>query len=207
MSRRAFTLVELLVVIAIIGVLVALLLPAVQAAREAARRSDCSNKLKQLGIALHNCHDTYGSFPPGLLDDDTNSFGWAVSILPFMEQKPLYDNIDAICGTFTPIAPNSQPVMLVKNTASHPNLDPGGWTNATTPNTQPPWRIDNAPVQPFTKLWQPSFFCPSSAFPRMDDDGWATSTYCGNVGNQRVNWNSGANAVNWSICAGVRAVE
>ena len=88
--RRAFTLVELLVVIAIIGILVALLLPAVQAAREAARRMSCSNNLKNLGIAMHNYHDTLGSFPFGFSDLEAL---WTAPILPYIEQKPLYDTL------------------------------------------------------------------------------------------------------------------
>lgn len=91
---NGFTLVELLVVIAIIGVLVALLLPAVQAARESARRTQCSNNMKQIGIALHNYNDTFQVLPPGAIwfGASTNNRGSIlVNILPFIEQKPLHD--------------------------------------------------------------------------------------------------------------------
>src|SRR6187399_1689217 len=92
--RGGFTLIELLVVIAIIGVLVALLLPAVQAAREAARRSSCSNNLRQIGLATQNFHDSRNVFPPLRI---AGGEGWAsyfVLILPYMEQGSLYDTWD-----------------------------------------------------------------------------------------------------------------
>lgn len=96
-SRRGFTLVELLVVIAIIGILVALLLPAIQAAREAARRSSCSNNLKQMGLALHGYHDSHKAFPSGVatgtVGGGEQGFGWAVALLPYMEEHSLYDLI------------------------------------------------------------------------------------------------------------------
>ncbi|QDT64678.1 DUF1559 domain-containing protein [Calycomorphotria hydatis] len=117
--QKGFTLVELLVVIAVISVLIALLLPAVQQAREAARRSECKNKLKQIGLALHNYHDSYLQFPPSVISDVTpeSSTGgncwsdsqpwasdtrrvntympWSVAILPFLEQAGLYARIDS----------------------------------------------------------------------------------------------------------------
>jgi prepilin-type processing-associated H-X9-DG protein len=84
--------VELLVVIAIIGILVGLLLPAVQAAREAARRMQCSNNMKQIGLAMHNYHDIYSRFPPQAIRDKNGKalLSWRVAILPYIEQYPLY---------------------------------------------------------------------------------------------------------------------
>ena len=91
--KKGFTLIELLVVIAIIAVLIALLLPAVQQAREAARRSDCKNKLKQIGLALHNYEETHKVFPPGVVktvNASNSAFGWGTYILPFLDNAPLF---------------------------------------------------------------------------------------------------------------------
>jgi prepilin-type N-terminal cleavage/methylation domain-containing protein len=100
----AFTLVELLVVIAIIGVLVALLLPAVQSAREAARRMQCTNNLKQVGIALHNHHDVLQVFPPGQVHTSASgepyTTTWGIELLHYLEQANLqarYDKTLAHC--------------------------------------------------------------------------------------------------------------
>lgn len=93
--RRGFTLIELLVVIAIIAVLIALLLPAVQQAREAARRTQCKNNLKQMGLAVHNYHDTFLVYPPGsiaLPNGTVNTqMGWGIAILPYIDQAPLFN--------------------------------------------------------------------------------------------------------------------
>jgi prepilin-type N-terminal cleavage/methylation domain-containing protein len=99
LTRRGFTLVELLVVIAIIGLLVALLLPAVQAAREAARRGQCSSNMRQIGLALQNYHDLQKSFPPGSIFlgtccSDESYISWPISLLPYLEQGPLSERYD-----------------------------------------------------------------------------------------------------------------
>ena len=102
-TRRGFTLIELLVVIAIIAILVALLLPAVQQAREAARRTQCKSHLKQIGIALHNYHETHRTFPPFLIHRTGNpsriadldkGANWLVFLLPYVDQAPLYNQWD-----------------------------------------------------------------------------------------------------------------
>ncbi len=98
--RRAFTLIELLVVIAIIAILIALLLPAVQQAREAARRSTCKNNLKQLGLAMHNYHDTHRTFPFSYrLGATKQRTSWFHMILPYIDQGPLYNKFAAVPDT------------------------------------------------------------------------------------------------------------
>jgi len=126
-ARAGFTLVELLVVIAIIGILVALLLPAVQAAREAARRSSCANNLKQIGIGLHNYHDTYQRFPPeSIWAQSTNTtnpnagpwqprnYSWISLMLPFIEQGPLHNQINFSLPLWNQVTSNNQPIRAQK---------------------------------------------------------------------------------------------
>jgi prepilin-type N-terminal cleavage/methylation domain-containing protein/prepilin-type processing-associated H-X9-DG protein len=123
-TSRGFTLVELLVVIAIIGVLVALLLPAVQAARESARRTQCQSNLKQVSLALHSYHDTWGALPCALMGAVASSsphddgFGFGVAILPFIEQQALFEKIN----------PNGRPGAIGDYFRANGGPIPGGET-------------------------------------------------------------------------------
>lgn len=136
--RRGFTLIELLVVIAIIAVLIALLLPAVQQARESARRTQCKNNLKQIGLALHNYHSSTNVLPPGRLVTQVDGVGHCFSayahLLPYMDQAPLYSQVDfnvnpdvgfgnaAAIATNLPmlLCPSDQVVILQPASATSP---------------------------------------------------------------------------------------
>ncbi len=146
--RNGFTLVELLVVIAIIGVLVGLLLPAVQAAREAARRMQCSNNLKQIGLSIHNYHDTFNAVPPlrdknstipGVKSWNTQNYSWLPRILPFIEQTSLYNQVDFSLQTWWSSANRPNPVWTIANPTvvaafrcpSEPGTGASNWTDPT----------------------------------------------------------------------------
>jgi prepilin-type N-terminal cleavage/methylation domain-containing protein/prepilin-type processing-associated H-X9-DG protein len=144
-SRRlAFTLIELLVVIAIIAILIALLLPAVQQAREAARRTQCKNHLKQFGLAMHNYHDTFRLFPPAVTETDANRDGtnehvghwaWGAHILPYIDQAPLYQQMSP--GQNTPVqvvALLATPLSFIRcpTDIGDVKADPGRMGNSAT---------------------------------------------------------------------------
>jgi prepilin-type N-terminal cleavage/methylation domain-containing protein len=174
-KHQGFTLVELLVVIAIIGVLVALLLPAVQQAREAARRMQCANNLKQYGLAVQTYHDVWKKIPNSNFSNTPAWWAtgrweyqipsWQANILPQMEQQPLYDKI------------NHAYVMA----DGSPRFGNVGWESlVTTPQGVKPVRCVNVP---YTR-------CPSDQSP--DSPDWAVASYTGSLGSQATPSNGGS---------------
>jgi prepilin-type N-terminal cleavage/methylation domain-containing protein len=163
---RGFTLIELLVVIAIIGILVALLLPAVQQARESARRTECKNHLKQIGLALHNYHDTHRVLPFGKGPSYSNlpsipvyaRWSQHALILPYIDQAPLYNSIDFSFAPATPGMGGVVPFMA-------PYANPGGQNTAAS--------------QAFISV----FICPSDVSAGTGSQGWpGQNNYTGNQG-------------------------
>ncbi len=157
-KRRGFTLIELLVVIAIIAILISLLLPAVQQARSAARRTHCRNNLKQIGIALHSYHDVYNRWPAGHLETGTNGpayrhqLGWLTYLLPYVDQGNVYDEID-----FNDIGPSDE------------NPNPNGSAS------------ENAAFYAAGGKDIPTYLCPSDPTDRVDPI-WAPTNYLGSQG-------------------------
>lgn len=170
-SRRGFTLIELLVVIAIIAILIALLLPAVQQAREAARRTQCRNNLKQFGLALHNFHDTYNVFPTGMSDDDNNNWGWGTAILPELDQGPLYNLLVADTNYFYRVPVNSSGYLNQTSSIDNVLFDNAEGVNADAGN--------GAALRVLA-----AFVCPSDTLPAKDNNGFGKSNYLGNLGTE-----------------------
>ncbi len=182
-SRKdAFTLVELLVVIAIIGVMVGLLLPAVQAAREAARRMTCSNNMKQIGLGLHMHHDTYNELPAGIGYNTQSKganwqkvWGWGARILPFIEQPGLYETLRVGSMEFDEVMPGN-------NSAT--------WPQRIVDAMRTPIGTYRCPSDISPDINDSTDFCHSGG---PGDKKPATSNYIGVYAHQYSNWDPTTN--------------
>jgi prepilin-type N-terminal cleavage/methylation domain-containing protein len=181
--RRGFTLVELLVVIAIIGILVALLLPAIQAAREAARRSQCSNNLKQIGLAIHNFHDTYKHFPVGQPDDDNDNYSWSAYLLPFVEQQATYDQLRSGGAAIVYYGGGLNSQVHGSIVAQPGQNFPGGHPTNNTDNYNWYAQVRNNHGNSIARTLISGFMCPSDYLPKFDNNGYGKNNYCCCLGN------------------------
>ena len=209
-QRGGFTLIELLVVIAIIAVLIALLLPAVQQARESARRTQCKNNLKQIGLALHNFHDVYGNFPPGLLDDDTKNYNWRTYLLPYIDQAPVYQSlvgVGATTGTLgAQLFPKGGLPNLIQADTNMPfNTDSG--VAGVTPNYDNQNEVDQNHGISAGKKTVGGWACPSDILPQKDNNGFGKANYMGCSGT--INYTPGAISptTNWNGCAVIKGAN
>jgi prepilin-type N-terminal cleavage/methylation domain-containing protein/prepilin-type processing-associated H-X9-DG protein len=217
-SARGFTLIELLVVIAIIAVLIALLLPAVQAAREAARRAQCTNNLKQVGLAIHNYHDQMGSYPPGCIQRalgtaidgpagnpwtaQSTDFNWRVMILPQMEGGTIYNSINFSVSTVADSGGDVSGFITAWNVTMTSWLCPSDGTNGNgrLPSNTPAGQWTNQPIDPSTGTT--SATTPISNYAGSFGDNYAGGPLCAPgltwetpfnatpaIGQARIGWN------------------
>ena len=209
-QRGGFTLIELLVVIAIIAVLIALLLPAVQQARESARRTQCKNNLKQIGLALHNFHDVYGNFPPGMLDDDGRNYCWRTYLLPYMDQAPIYQSLTSVgtsAGTLgAQLFPRGGvPNLIQADTSLVFQTDNG--VSGVTPTYANENEVSKNHGLGAGKRVMGAWACPSDVLSKQDNDGYGKANYCGSSGTINYSPTVPSPNTNWNGCASIKGVN